>query len=139
MAALAPDLRGLVVLGLAGLGLCGGATLARSLPTFTWDAVAIPLAIAVVVQAMALAVAWVMASGAGRHASTTRLRGLLTLAAASRNASFAWAAAMGLLTPRAEAVLAFSLAGTFFLPALFLLWHGHRTRRAAAGKACQKA
>lgn len=129
VAARASDLRLLGVLALAGLGLCCGASVAHAVAGLSWVGCGVPLGLAAAVQGMAVLLAWAAATCAARRANPVLRRSLL-LAAASRNCTFAWASAAGGLTPRAEAVLALTLAATFVLPAVLLIW---RARRPGAG------
>ena len=131
-----PDLRGLCVAALTGLGLCGGAALSRSLPGLTWAAFGLPLVLALSVQAVATALAC-LAAGLGPKrpgaAPTHGVMSLLLVASTSRNASLGWAAA-SVLTPRAETVLAFGLAITFIVPAAIVAWSTHHRGPATAGR-----
>jgi hypothetical protein len=113
--ALAPDLRGIAVMGLCVLALCAGGTVARTMRITAPDE-----ANAVFVIAVAVLVAAAMTWATERVAPTDRdpLFGReLLVVSGSRNISFVWASAIAALTPRGQAVLAVAVAGTFVIPA----------------------
>ncbi len=111
VAILLPDLGGLVVLALLPLLLAAGGSLRAAAAATASDGAA-----AAAVSLASLAVSAAVASLVGRLAVGSTGGVSFAVAGAARNASFAWAAAVGMLPARSELVLAVAAIATFAVP-----------------------
>jgi hypothetical protein len=114
-AALAPDLRGVAVVGLCLLALCAGGTIAPTIRVTDPDEGSALLVIAAAIL-FAAGTTWAAERVAPTDEDPMFGRELLVVSGA-RNISFVWASAVAALTPRGQAVLAVAVAGTFVMPA----------------------
>lgn len=113
--AIAPDLRGVAVVGLWVLALCAGGAAAETISHAVPDEGSALLVIIVAAFGASSAV-WVMQRLVPSVPDRALSREMLIVSGA-RNISLVWASTLGVLTLRGHAVLAVAVAGTFVLPA----------------------